>query len=278
MEGFIPMQASEAIKSLGNAVDSFIISKYKLIPGTAGTAGVTPLATNTVDATDARKVLNKQLAPLSDRRCVLDPDAEANALNLRAFQDVSWAGDAAVIQNGNLQNKLGFSWHMDQNIQNHVAGTCTDGTLNTITAVGDTSLDIASTAGGTFLEGDVITLAGSTQSFAVAADVTIGAGSNASVSVTELVEDIIASSAAVTLTASHVVNLAFHRDCFAFVSRPLLDSAQGLGNLIQSAVDPVSGLALRLEISREHKRTRYSYDILFGSNMVRSDLGCRLLG
>lgn len=278
MEGFIPMQASEAIKSLGNAVDAFIISKYKLIPGTAGVAGTTPLATNTVDATDARKVLNKQLAPLTDRRCVLDPDAEANALNLRAFQDVSWAGDAAVIQNGILQNKLGFSWHMDQNILNHVAGTCTDGTLNTAAAVADTSFDVASTAGGTFLEGDVITLAGTDKPYAVAADVTIGAGSTGTVLITEAVTEIIAGSAAVTLIASHVVNLAFHRDCFAFVSRPLLDSGQGLGNLIQSAVDPVSGLALRLEISREHKRTRYSYDILYGSNMVRSDLGCRLLG
>jgi hypothetical protein len=84
-------------------------------------------------------------------------------------------------------------------------------------------------------------------------------------------------SAIAVLATAYAVNLAFHRDCFAWASRPLAD-IQGLGNEMQSVVDPVSGIALRLEVSRQYKQTTFSYDILGGSNVIRRELGCKILG
>ena len=76
---------------------------------------------------------------------------------------------------------------------------------------------------------------------------------------------------------SHKVNLAFQRDAIAFVNRPLAD-IQGLGNIITSNTDPVSGLSLRLEISRQHKQTKWAFDILFGGKVIRPECAVRVAG
>jgi hypothetical protein len=167
---------------------------------------------------------------------------------------------------------------MDQNIPTHTAGTAAGATTNNAGyAVGIKTITLASAGTGTVLTGDIITFAGDTQTYVVVtgdADV-----SNGGTLVFEpgLKVAIATSNTAITLKASHAVNLLIHRDCFALATRPLDSSTMGLG-LFQSAVDPVSQLALRLEISREHKRTRFSYDILYGAQCVRPEFGVRIAG
>ncbi len=287
MDGVIPMQASEAIKSLANYVDAFLLNLYKGCPFMVGTPGSTPFEQDVTVATAARKRLNANLAPMQDRRMVIDADAESNALGLRAFQDASFSGDASGINEGQINRKLGFDWNLDQNVPTHTAGTV-GGDENTATALqaatveplGETALAV--TAGATndlaLKQGDVITIDGDANTYAVAADVTIAAGENGVVTILGGLKQATAGGETLTVAATHVVNLAFHRDAIAFANRPLVDTVEGLGNLVQSAVDPVSGLSLRLEISREHKRTRFAYDILFGAALVRPELACRVAG
>ena len=69
----------------------------------------------------------------------------------------------------------------------------------------------------------------------------------------------------------------FHRDAIAFATRPLQRAPSGLGTITDTMVDEVSGLSLRLEVTREHKRIRFSYDILYGYAVVRRELGARFM-
>ncbi len=271
MSGTIPMQASEAIKSLANRVDTHILGLYTEVYGVWGTPGTTPFASDTKDATGVRKVLSNQLAPLGDRRMVIDADAEANALNLRAFQDMSFSGDARGIIEGEINRKLGFDWFMDQNVLSHTAGNASGYTVSGDVTAGESQVTLGAGTGD-FNVGDVITFAGHSQTY------TVVSWSSPTVTVAPALVADVADTAAVTKIDSHVVNLGFHRDAFAFASRPLADNTDGLGNIITSIGDPVSGLSLRLEVSREHKRTRFSYDILYGCKTARPQLACRLLG
>lgn len=281
MEGTIPMQASEAIKAIANTVDSFLLDLYKKFYGFVGTPGTTPFGSGTSDATNLRKTLNKQLAPLQDRHCVVDPDAEGNALDLRAFQDASWSGSVQTLIEGDLNRKLGFQWWMDQNVPSHTAGT-PGGTplVDGAHTAGDKTIAIdgMTATTGDYHEGDIVTFAGHSQTYVVTADTTADGSGDVTLPIEPGLQEAVADNAAVTLKGDHVANLGFHRDAIAFATRPLEEAAEGLGAIMQSAVDPVTGLTLRLEITREHKRTRFSYDMLYGAEVVRRELGARLAG
>ena len=279
MDGTIPMQASEAIKAIANNVNGYLLSLGRRFYGFVGTPGVTPFAT-VKDATGARKVLNRQDAPKDDRRIVLDPGAEAEALSLSGFADVGKSGDSKPIIEGTIGRKYGFDWAMDQQVPVFPASVMTEGALsvNGAHAAGVEVVNLNKAANAAALkDGDILTFAGHEQTYVVVKDTALTVGNNA-VEIYPPLAVPLAGSEAVTVAGPHVLNLAFHRDAIAFATRPLADSVEGLGSLIQAAVDPVSGLSLRLEVTRQHKRTRFSYDILYGANVVRRELGCRIAG
>ena len=141
-----------------------------------------------------------------------------------------------------------------------------------------TATTAATTGACALKNGDIVTFAGDTQTYALTADATQAAAAS-DVTLAFYPGKVVAAtgSEAITVKASHVVNLAFHRDAIAFATRPLVEINHP-AVISVSQVDPVSGLALRLEISRQHKQTRYSFDILYGSAVVRPELGVRIAG
>lgn len=284
-ESFVPMQMAEAVRALANAVNASVHAEYAGIYGIVGTPGSTPFGVDVGSATAARKLLNKQLAPRSDRRGVLDFDAEANALALPQFSDAEKIGSSNVKIEGEIGRKFGIDWVADDGVVTHVAGTAADSGSFTVTtaavaAVGATTVSIKTNTGSpTLVAGDVVSFAGHDQTYVVTAGTTL-TGGGVAVTIAPALRASVANAAAVSVRASHVVNLAFHRDAFALAMRPLSAGMAdlALGNRILAMTDAQTGLSLRLEVSRQYKQTVWEFDVLWGVKLVRPELAVRIAG
>lgn len=283
---FFPMQASEAIKSLGNDADVYLWSKHVAFYGAAGTAGTTPFNGSMTVGGTARKLLNKQLAPTGNRFGVLDPDAESNFLLNANILQADQRGDQEGLIRGSVGTKLGIAWYMDQNITSYTPGTAWVTGFSIVTAGvaagAATVTAVNATASGTVLVGDIFTIGGGSQQYVITAAVTVtsssGAGTQNTYTFYPAAATAAVSGAALTVIATaYVVNIAAHRDAFAWASRPLAGMAAD-GHLFQMPADPISGIALRLEFSRQYKLGTFSYDYLAGANVVRRELGVKILG
>ena len=303
-EHFLPMQLEEAIKALATDVNQQIIANYKGVSrGVYGfisnpTAGVgtilDPFGTGVLDtsgvsaATNAKKVLNKQLCPRSDRRVLLNFNAEAKALDLSAFSDAEKIMSAIVKMEGEIGRKFGMDFVADDDVPDHTVGTSyeaspADVTVKAAEAIGSVAIGIIDAGAGTLVLGDIFTIAGDSQTYVVigsSAPYTLHAVNAVEVGIQPALKVTMSGTEVITVKNSHAVNLAFHRDAFAFATRPLLANAvdYSLGSKMISMQDPITGLVLRLEVSRQHKQTVWEFDILWGSDLVRAELAMRIAG
>lgn len=299
MAGSLPMAASSAIRTLAGDINAYLFRKlYQRSFQLAGTPGTTPFsaATGTAAYSTARTSLNKHNVGLDSRFVVLDPDAEGAALELAAFKDADKRGDQGGIIKGTIGEKMGALWLMDQQVPTHAKGTWgTTPLVNGAHAAGKGSrydgdgsglfedgsgtlaVDGLTANTGTVKAGDLVQLAGGTEYYSVVSDATADSGGAATLRIFPAVTRAVADNAAITVVASHVVNLLFQKEALAFATRPLIDETEGLA-VVQSMTDPRSGLTLRLEISRQHKQTAWSFDVLYGAENVRPEAVARIAG
>ena len=297
----IPEQISECVAALGQYIDAWVADDmYKSFygyvgPGDSNSSAVAFSGVNDTKAvTRARAVLNIHKTPKTSDWCfVVDPDTEAKASDQRGFQDFSWASDATTIINGDVGKKFGFLFLMDQNMPTHTTTMSTGWHINGAVAAGarndpsstgqDTFTTIAVDNGGSgsptsAKKGDLFYVTDeavdkpSDRFYAVVEN---QAGANLTIYPSP--RKGFADNKTLIPVATHRMALAYHKSAYAFVTRPFKDEdASGLGSIIMSRVDPLTGITLRLEISRHNKQTRYEFDVLFGGGFIRPEFGCRV--
>ena len=210
-------------------------------------------------------------------------------MSLLAFDDAEKTMSTHVKIEGEIGRKYGIDWVADDAVPTHTAGTIYTAAagagvaVGSTTAVGASALKMAavSTGTGNTAVGDIFTIAGDSQTYVVQAIVSaISSAAPKDVSIDPPLKVIASADSAITFVNTHVVNMVFHRDAIAFANRPLVNSTtdMALGSRIMSMSDPVTGITLRLELSRQYKQVVWEFDILWGSNLVRGELATRVAG
>jgi hypothetical protein len=285
--GIIPMQAKEAVKSLANGIEDYLWSLLTAgISSYSGTAGLTPFGSGLDDFLAADKLLNDNLADPEDRFAVINTSAKASAMGLRAIQDASFRGGAGPnsLISGEIGEILGARWIMSQRVPSHTAGTLAGAgtTVTGVNAIGATVIALSGGASGTILAGDIIdfgqTLNGATVTYNAVSSVGAGTPSSVTIAAPGLLVAT-AGGEIVTHRASFAQNILIQRNCLAFAMAPLMDTVEVPGATLQQvAIDEVSGLSLRLEVSRQHRQVQWSFDALYGGTVVRPQLAAWIAG
>lgn len=276
--------------AMAEAIDAYALTKVRDLPEFVGASATAPLADlpdSSADLAAVRRKLNELKVPMTSRFHVVSPQYEESLLSASEFTKVNEAGSPDALRRAELGSLLGLSTFMDQNVEDstHTTGTGTtadvDGGGNPL-AVGSTSIpyDNASGATDTFLEGDIVNVAGY-GNVVVAADET-SVGNAGTLTIREPLRDPVADGATLTLVdgggndyQSH--GAAFHPRAFALVAPALQPHDHAPEST--TVTDPRTGLSIRItfDYDRTEKADVMSVDCLLGVKMVDGRLGAQIL-
>jgi hypothetical protein len=294
------------ISQLATSVDNDVCARaFKQIYNSVGTPGTTP-ATSLV-LLQAQQKLNEMAAPMSPRYATVNPAANAQLVEgMKGFFNPTGTISAQFKSGMMGEGVLGFSEvNMSQNISSLTRGTSPTSPIVATTSVnGATTLAISFTSGSpTFKEGDVFTVAnvysvnpqtrestGSLQQFVVTADLDISSTTTGTLAISPAIY--MSDQALATVnrfpTASDVItfmgassgvypqNLVYHKNAITLATADLL-----MPNGVDMASRQVhNGISLRIvrQYDINNDRLPCRIDVLYGSEVIRPEFGCRIWG
>ena len=274
-----------AMAALAQKIDSSLCGLYIDVPYFAGAYNATPDALT--DPADCMKYLNKNRVPFADRNFVLNPQAHAGLIVLDNIVAVDNSGSPAALRNALMGRILGLESYVDQNVVTHQRGTFVEasGTLLTTVSAAATTMTITNAScSGTLLKGDLIRITmtnGTVYDHVVTANATSGSN-NITVSIYPAIAEnitagVVTIQGAVLAGATRYANsLAFHKDAFCLVTKPL---APAIGGADSSTLS-WNGLSIRVTkgYTMSSKINSISFDILCGFKTLSPERAVRLIG
>lgn len=273
LESFSQQVIEPASVAIAEKINRDGLNLYKDVPYYTGIAGTTPGDLGDIAA--ARKALNLNRAPVTSRYAVWDPEADTAFSVVPAIVNAEKSGSTVALQEGAIGRIQGLDNYMSQSVHRHeVALSYTTLQVDGAVTAGSETLNLMGTdLNGNLVKGDILEIEGCC--YVVTADSDAAVASKiGNVAVSPSLPQL-SGDTGVTLVASHRANLAFHKNAFAFVTRPL-EMARGA----ESYVTNFEGITLRVTFSYDAvtKKQMLSIDTLYGFKTLYPQLAVRVLG
>ena len=266
-------QIAQAIRACVNEmeVDIAVAAKNGASRAFGATAGTAPVLT---DWAQAKKILDDNGAPSTDRTSVFDTTAGVALRSTSNLYKVNEAGDGgSLLRQGLLGNLFGFNLRESAQIQTTTKGTAASSTTNSAGyAIGATTLTLAAVGTGTILAGDIVTFAGDTNKYVVATgNADVSAGGTIVLAEPGLRVAMSAATKAITVFGTSARNTAFSRNAILLSTR-LPASVQGdLATDRQVITDPVSGISFELSMYPGDRMFHYEVAACWGVTVIKPE-------
>ena len=256
-------------------VDEIIFSEvHKTVAGHQPVAGTPAIG----DLAGLMAQLDIQKCPITGRRVVLHPVTQAKYAGLDAILHADKRGKSLTIDEYRIGRVLGADYYMSQNVPTW-ASNVNDDTLafKGVATAGATAatLDAGGTVGAV-AAGDLFKVVGSDRGYLIVTGSTVTATATTEIDITFTppLDAALLDDAVVTFQEAHKNNLAFHKNAFALVSRPLEPYIGG----VNCSVENYKGISCRVALDGDTvaKANRISVDILFGVKTLDKELAARL--
>ncbi len=261
-------QIAQAIRAAVNEVEADIAAAASAGASRAygATADTAPVIG---DFSNAKKILDDNGAPGSDRHCVLNT---ASGVAVRGFSNlykVNEGGDTTLLRQGLLGDLYGFSLRESAQVVRPTKGTGASYLVNNGAgyAIGDTAITL-DTGSGTILAGDIVTFAGDTNKYVVASALAANVVTLAAPGLRQTLAD----NTAVTVFGTSARNCAFSRNAIVLATRLPAIPAQGDMALDRQVItDPRTGLSFEIAMYPGYRMNTYHVSIAWGVTVFKPE-------
>ena len=276
-------QIAQAIRAAVNEmeVDISTAAKNGASRAYGTTAGTAPAL---ADFSGAQRILDDNLAPMSDRAAVINTAAAEALRNTSNLYKVNESGDSNLLRQGLMGDLYGFALRQSSQIQTPTAGTLSGAsTASGALTVGQTVLTMKTTTGtGNVVAGDIITLANDTNKYVVVSTDQAGANPGTGETITIAAPGIMKAQGAaertITVFASAARNIAFNRSAILLSTRVPAIAEGDLTTFREIITDPVSGISLEIRQVPGDRMVHYEIGLCWGVTVLRPDHVAVIIG